>query len=341
MAVVFCVYGTLMLSSETAVLEPTATSISTTPKIESLVCQDPVASFLKVLDPPHRRPKILCLILTQQSNHMTRLKAVHETWGRKCDKIIAASDLTDSSLDAYKIKSMSGYLGIWDKLMQTLKLVVNQTLVEEPYDWILKADDDTFVIMENLQSFLAGVTNDATKDVPLVYGRTMPWPKLKALADEFPGWFKTNRNKQFGKRFFEKFMTNETLVYSHGGPGYAMNWKYAEILVDAYFHSRDVVKGKLSEDLANAVTMLYRDIRPSSTFDATTGKERSHPESPQTMYDNPPWLPWVQRSIQNLGKGSECCSPTSISYHHVTDHNMRVLEHQLYACPRLIEPIGQ
>jgi glycoprotein-N-acetylgalactosamine 3-beta-galactosyltransferase len=315
------------------------------------LCQDPAVSFLQIakavpITEKKKRPRILCLVLTQSKNHATRMRALADTWGRKCDTLIAASDKTDPALHTYRIESMTGYWGIWDKLMQTLKQIVEggggdttsipPSVLVKDYDWILKADDDTYVIMENLQAFLANVTNP--KDEPRIYGRTMAWPRLKRFQD-MQGWFDKESppaNKQFGQRFYSKLGESQTLRFSHGGPGYVMNRKYAETLVQAYFNaSGNAVKGEIAEDIANAATMLYHGIQPESTFDLDTGRERMHPESPQTMYANPIWLDRMHHGMRGSvkGEGEQCCSPTSISYHYVPDFQMRLLDYQLYHCP--------
>jgi len=319
------------------------------------LCHDPAVSFLKILKPPplrplsgptkssiastdtvnhHYRPRILCLVLTQSSSHSTRLDAILDTWGRKCDAFLAASNATDPLRHALRIESQEGYWGIWDKIMKTLQLVLLDEALAS-FDWILKADDDSYVIMENLQAFLSK-PNMTDSSRPLIFGRNMPWPRLSELKN-FIGWFETPSDKMFQRRLFAKFPDpKQRLVYAHGGPGYIMNRKYAQILTQAYFESPDSVKGRVSEDLANAVTMLYRNITPHSTMDWENGKERSHPESPRTMYNNPKWLPRVQAAIQNRGDGPECCSTTSISYHHVGYREMRLLDYQLYTCPELL-----
>ena len=307
-------------------------------KAVSLICNDPTVSFYQVLPMPLNPPSVLCIILTTPSNHATRMQAVLETWGRKCTHVIAASEQDDPLFHAYNIPTdIQGYWGIWDKLMQTLKLVIlDQTLVNATFDYIFKADDDTYAIMENIFSFLHSLHTLSTVDQPSVYGRTMPWPKLSKLK-EFPGWFSSKQNKAFGNRFYQRFSPNQTLLYPHGGPGYLMNWKYAQILTRAYFTSQNVVKGKISEDMANAVAMLWRNVTPFSTAEqlGNNGKwyERSHPESPKTMYENPPWLPWVQENIRHTRKGPSCCSSTSLSFHHMMHYDMRILDYQLYTCP--------
>lgn len=308
---------------------PSTPDVAPLPPELSFLCEDSaVAKLIQVGSPTDPAPRILCLVLTHEASHATRLDAILETWGRRCHSFLAASDKEDLSRRAHRVEAEPGYWGIWDKLMQTLRMILEKNM---EFDWILKADDDTYVIMENLHKFLANGTLDEMQSQPLIYGRIMPWPKLGELGNSF-GWFQSPEQKEFRDRFFVKFPNKkERLRYAHGGPGYVMNRNYVQTLVDAYFHSADVVHGRISEDLANAFTMLYRNITPHSTMDAH-GKERSHPESPWTMYANPRWLPWVQEAIQNRGDRSNCCSPTSISYHHVNHREMKLLEYQIYNC---------
>jgi len=324
------------------------------PELE-LLCQDPSTSFLQVASVPshvpnnnnnathsskqeqqqkQQHPKILCVVLTQGSNHKTRLETVLEIWGYQCHRFIGASDIDDPTRYAYHIKGATeGYNGIYSKLMYTFRQILQMNIT---FDWILKADDDTHVIMENLYAFLESQQQqnqqqDQTK--PIVYGRTMPWPKLVEVPNL--GWFRTEEDEIFRQKFYMKFPSDtQRLIYVHGGPGYIMNRRYVEMTVEAYFESKDAVKGLISEDMAQSFNMLYRDIHPQSTYDPITRRERSHPESPRTMYENPYWLPVVQLWIQNTAAGEGCCSPTSISYHHMTPRDMRTLDYQLFACPK-------
>ena len=328
---------------------PPRTKCTTVPYVfnASLVCNDPAVSFLKIAPPVTQdRPKILCLVLTQPKSHATRMQAVVDTWGRKCDILVGSSSEADPSLHTYRIDSEPGYWGIFDKLLQSLKFILtehnhNQTTTsEEPswdFDWILKADDDTYVIMENLHAFLSRVINPYAQ--PRVYGRVMAWPRLQRFQKT---WFADDGNHtsnvQFGRRFYAKLDKLETLRYAHGGPGYMMNRRYAQLLVDAYFdeESGNALKGKIAEDMGGAAMMLYQGVKPNGTTDRSTGRERMHPETPQTMFANPAWLEKSHRGIKHQlkGPGELCCSPTSISYHYVSDYQMRLLDYQLHHCPR-------
>jgi glycoprotein-N-acetylgalactosamine 3-beta-galactosyltransferase len=307
----------------------------------SLVCNDPAVSFLTIAPAAshNHHPKILCLVLTIPKNHATRMQAVVDTWGRKCDILVGASSVRDPSLHTYPIDSTEGYWGIFDKLLQTLRWIFTENRQDWDFDWILKADDDTYVIMENLHAFLNNLnSNESAVDLPLVYGRVMAWPRLKRFKQT---WFeKGSPNFKFGRRFYAKLGSQETLRYAHGGPGYIMNRQYAKLLVDAYFNaSGNSLKGAIAEDMGGAATMLYHGVHPRSTVDHATNRQRMHPETPQTMFENPTWLEKAHRGMKHQlkGRGEECCSPTSISYHYIAAYQMRLLEYQLYSCPR---PVG-
>jgi glycoprotein-N-acetylgalactosamine 3-beta-galactosyltransferase len=307
-------------------------------------------------------PRILCFILTHQPNHDTRIRAIWDTWGTKCDKLAVVSDFKDPSINAVNIQVKEGYWNIAGKVEKFLKSLYQKHRHAGLYDWILKADDDTYVIMENLKAFLAqeqsryfqqhqlqqqlrqqqqqsNNNNNSTLDdqatfqlPPLLYGRIMPWPQIHKFS-EWSGWFPHALNQKFGKRFSAKFPNqNQTLEYMHGGPGYILNWPMMDIVWKAY-NSPDRLRGKLPEDISLAATLLYHNVTPTSTHDPVTGLERSHPEPPSVMYENPKWLVQEQLNIQRTGTGEACCSTSSVSYHHMTPDDMRSMHFQLYQCP--------
>jgi glycoprotein-N-acetylgalactosamine 3-beta-galactosyltransferase len=317
-------------------------------------CHNPAVAFLTVAPPVpknQREPKILCFVLTHQENHDTRIRAIWDTWGNRCDKLVVASSNNDKSVNAVQIKGRQGYWWIWDKLQKTL-IHLQNNYRDDGYDWILKADDDSYVIMENLKAFLANQEaarekkkGKANEDRPLIYGRIMTVPTLGTLKTEWK-WFSTIHNREFARKLYQKFDTNMPMSYAHGGPGYVMNWKYVDRLIQVIQGDNElkgnVVRGKVGEDTANAVTMLLQyNVRPLSTGEddpkrkrSGVGVERSHPEPPHVMFENPTWLKEKQEHIDNTGNGTDCCAPDSISYHHLTPEDMRLLDYQLYKCPQ-------
>ena len=377
-------------------------------KLVDVTCNNPSVNMLTVATPEQQTskvtgkiPRVLCIVLTHSENHYTHIPTIQSTWGKKCDKLIISSDVDDPNLgsDVIRIKSQVGYWGIWDKLQQTLLYVHEKYRLTDQFDWILKADDDTFVIMENLKAFIAneidtrqqpsqatGTSSSSSKNFdqfrsrliqnplkinflrtnltnytavtsddkqtkqnrqyygnlniynePIVFARTMPFPRFRELY-WWPNWLNDKLNFWFGRRFNKTGIdtANGVVVYPHGGPGYFMNWMYIDVLVDAFLGDpKNRIRGRVSEDIANAMTMLYRGITPHSTRDPSTNLERSHPEIPEIMYDNPRSLMQAQVNIENTGYGLKCCSPSSISYHHVRPEHMKLINFQIYECPSL------
>ena len=110
------------------------------------------------------QPTILCWIMTGPSNHQTKAVHVKHTWGSHCDKLMFMSTEEDKELGSIKLDVEEGRQGLWGKTKLAFKYVYENHYDE--YDWFMKADDDTFVIIENLKYLLS---NYNTTD-PLSFG---------------------------------------------------------------------------------------------------------------------------------------------------------------------------
>jgi hypothetical protein len=188
---------------------------------------------------PHKEMKILCFILTESSHHPTKVKAVWDTWGRKCDKLLIASNLTDPSLGAVRMKSDPSYSNLWRKLEETIRYICDDDqLYLEEYDWFVKVDDDSYIIMENLRYFLSNISNnDEDMDKPLIYGRRYSYPPLVDLPN-MPKFFPDlPKNQAFRERFVQRVQDTHSeskhLMYTQGG-AQVMNRKYLKELVKVY-----------------------------------------------------------------------------------------------------------
>lgn len=103
---------------------------------------------------PGRSPTIFCAIMTQDKTYYSRAVYVNNTWARRCTKYIfvvsrpeVQMDLPLLQFDIPEAKSQ-----LLRKSIKTFEYVYTHHINDA--DWFIKADDDTYIIMENLQDFL-------------------------------------------------------------------------------------------------------------------------------------------------------------------------------------------
>mmetsp|Transcript_42866 Transcript_42866/g.103659 ORF Transcript_42866/g.103659 Transcript_42866/m.103659 type:complete len:398 (+) Transcript_42866:128-1321(+) len=323
------------LKQAVSTAKPKSQSTSKTPNANDFLCKklrkSPVFKQIQIANSSSRAaPKILCFIMSH-SKATTKIKAVQKTWGRKCDKLLIASNQTDPTIGAVKMNSEASYLGLWTKLNETMTYIWNE-FGPDQFDWVLKADDDTFVIMENLKEYLSLPSIVANISQPSIHGRRFSSPKYKHLErDEY---FTNPQNADFGKRFYDKMDRNAPVIYNHGGSGYVMNMEYVKKFVEV-MHGPDTVHGSPAEDMAHGVVMAYHDLWPTNTRDEL-GRERFHPKDPQTMYSMPEdKFRLFNDNFQatgGLSLGVDCCSDKSITFHHIKARDMVALERVFYTC---------
>uniref|UniRef100_A0A914CYE9 N-acetylgalactosaminide beta-1,3-galactosyltransferase n=1 Tax=Acrobeloides nanus TaxID=290746 RepID=A0A914CYE9_9BILA len=99
--------------------------------------------------------KLLCWVHTMSDRQNTRALAVNETWLKRCDYGIF---FTNKKMK----KSLINHYSLWDdcennidalnKTIRAWRFVFSKLLTK--FDWYYKADDDTFMLTENLKKFL-------------------------------------------------------------------------------------------------------------------------------------------------------------------------------------------
>lgn len=115
------------------------------------------------------RSRLFCFVLTNQENLDSRARAAYETWGHRCGRFVLITRLNSSrsytiydngnqyieegQLPIQYIPTLpsENYSHLADKVRASL-LFFNKYYPN--YDWYLKADDDTYIIVENLLRFL-------------------------------------------------------------------------------------------------------------------------------------------------------------------------------------------
>jgi glycoprotein-N-acetylgalactosamine 3-beta-galactosyltransferase len=146
--------------------------------------KDYITSNDKLLKLNSSKQTIFCMILTHTNNFDSRAKLMYETWAHECDgyKFISVIqpnllDKTSNSSDKHEInykgfnilqppglnESLNSYNRLTDKVLLSFKYFYNRY---DKYDWYLKADDDTFIFVDNLRKFLI----DKNSSSPITYG---------------------------------------------------------------------------------------------------------------------------------------------------------------------------
>jgi hypothetical protein len=106
---------------------------------------------LKPHETAARSVRVLCLVLCRQKRRGS-CEAVQRSWGRDCDKLVFAADFDDAALGAVNVHA--SWEGQRDVTRNKLARGIRHVLAHENvsgYDWFVKADDDTFLLVDNLR----------------------------------------------------------------------------------------------------------------------------------------------------------------------------------------------
>ncbi|KAF7233698.1 hypothetical protein EG68_09871 [Paragonimus skrjabini miyazakii] len=252
--------------------------------------EDIIAKFLA------KRVRVLCMVMTLPANHAKKAVAVRDTWASRCNAHIFLSSVVNETLPSIAAVVNESREALWDKAKFAIHYAVKNYATD--YDFFLKADDDTFVIVENLRKLLM----DHSPEDPFIMGR---------------------RFRPFVKQ-----------GYLSGGGGYVMSraallnihmglLKEKECAGNESGGAEDVRIGKCAEVVG---------VRLIDSLDPV-GLERFHPFGPSYMMDKAALnsLSWFQQyNYHKISTGFNCCSDYTVSFHYVKPEDMYVYHYFLY-----------
>ncbi|XP_030372216.1 glycoprotein-N-acetylgalactosamine 3-beta-galactosyltransferase 1 [Scaptodrosophila lebanonensis] len=235
--------------------------------------------------------RILCFVLTMPKNHKKKAAKVKATWGRRCNKLLFMSTVADEALGIVRLDVEEGRENLYLKVKASLEYIYERYL--DDYDWFLKADDDTYVIMENLRMFLYPYDAEAA-----VY-------------------------------FGCKFHPYVTQGYMSGGAGYVLS---RDALRRYNLFARNNTKfcranGK-SEDKEIGRCLQNVGVVAGDSRDEQ-GRERFLPFSPRHLMPQMVHS-WLDKFLFYMPNRTDCCADTAISFHYTKDQDYFMYEYALY-----------
>uniref|UniRef100_A0A8R1DQK3 N-acetylgalactosaminide beta-1,3-galactosyltransferase n=1 Tax=Caenorhabditis japonica TaxID=281687 RepID=A0A8R1DQK3_CAEJA len=256
---------------------------------------------VKVSESARNQPKsgsLLCWAMTTSIYHKTRVPAITETWLKRCD----AGHLFTNS-DRF-LNVSTPYHTVFDGLPESyyklfwktrLALLYIYKYISKDFDWYFKGDDDTYLIVENLQRYLS--TLDPNK--PYFIG------------------YRLSRRTETG--------------YNAGGSGYVMSREAMRIFAEQLFNDKNRCPYHEWEDYAIAQCLASVGIVPLDSRDEK-GRQRFLPWRPEQHYYADLTRSFQMDPIKI--RGAAIYHENLISMHHLYPDEIRLIDGLLYSIAR-------
>lgn len=238
--------------------------------------------------------RLFCWANSVQNRLHTSLKAINDTWVRRCDDhlyFIESKTRLSHDVLALGVKDGRGYLT--DKSTKAWKHVYQHHL--DKFDWFLQGDEDTYVVVENLRLLLSHYNASEPVWIGFIYKHVIK----------------------------EGFMS--------GGASYVLSREAVRLLNEDGYQKNlaDCPQtGGHVDDLNLGLCMAALRVPLANTLDKR-GRHTFHTHSMHNYMSGDPFVKigggWFPQVV-----GPECCSELTISFHYVTPNEMRMMDYLLY-----------
>jgi len=235
--------------------------------------------------------RILCWVMTMPNNIATKAKAVQDTWGKRCNILLFMSSKNDTKMtNVIGLDVPEGRENLTLKTTAAFKYVYENHY--DDADWFIKADDDTFVILENLRYFLSQ--------------------------------YNSSDRHYFG-HYFAPFGG-----YNSGGAGYVFSKETLKEFY-GLMNDTTKCKFKTGlEDVEVGQCLSKVDIHPADTRDGL-GRKTFHPFDIKYHIDPKGKVKELSGYDKwEVKIARECCSDYSITYHYINPNQMYEMNYLIY-----------
>lgn len=191
--------------------------------------------------------------MTGPKNMESRTEHIRRTWAKRCNKVLYMSSVK-TDFPTVGLNVSEGRENLFWKTIRALQYIHQHHLNEA--DWFLKADDDTFVIIENLHHILSKYNPEK----PVYLGRR-----------------------------FSPFISQG---YMSGGAGYVLSKEALKRFISGFRTGKCTIFSSI-EDLALGKCMETMEVEPADSRDVK-GRQTFHAYPPEYYIVRQPArpLPW-------------------------------------------------
>ncbi|XP_013401137.1 glycoprotein-N-acetylgalactosamine 3-beta-galactosyltransferase 1 isoform X1 [Lingula anatina] len=247
-------------------------------------------------------PRVLCWLLTDPPDLDKRVIHVRDTWARRCDVTLFMSSMENKTFPTIGLRVPPGRGHIAKKAKAAWKYIYEHHLNDA--DFFIKADPDTYVIVENLKHYL---TSRDPKRAEF-YGHQF-----------YPSDWEFNADTRIKKS-----------LYMSGGPGLVLSREAVRLLVTKAINSDPkCLQDGEAEDMKTAKCLLSVGAEPVDTRDEL-GRERFM-IFPPYVHLKGHYADWYKKGdAHGAVEGFECCSRYPISFHYIKPDVMYEIEYYVY-----------
>ncbi|CAF1086839.1 unnamed protein product [Adineta steineri] len=248
--------------------------------------------------------RVCCFILTTPKNFLTRAKAVNDTWAPRCDHYYFVTEYIQNmmTLDQINFTQQIPIVPIQDILPGYTHLTQKSTLALlfayknhiDNCDWFVKADDDTYLIVENLKAFL----NEQNTSEPVTFGYNY---KVIVSKGYHSGGASYVLSRESLRRFYQAHRDPKSKCRKDGG----------------------------AEDVEIAKCLRSKGVYPGKSLDKQN-RELFHP-LPYINHFHGSVPYWLEKNAETpLQHYYNCCSDQTISFHYIHPEEHYLMDYILY-----------